>query len=196
MYRDDCEEILDSRLDGDTRQFRLPADGGTHSDRCANVYLDSPYYKGHSKVMCVSSPVIIGNVRGAHQMLPDPVWKAEDQREARARTSEGNNNDADNQDGDMPSWMFKEKSNRGKTKNRDSKKKPAQIKKNDNHATQDVSVQEGTTEEKCVAGPVLTNAQAKKSDKIHPLKVKEVSTSLPQKIFRRRILLQRNALTK
>ena len=40
-----------------------------------NVYLDSPYYKGHCKVMCVSSPVypvIIGNVRGARQMLPDP----------------------------------------------------------------------------------------------------------------------------
>ena len=31
-----------------------------------NVYLDSPFYKGHCKVMCVSShvyPVIIGNVR-------------------------------------------------------------------------------------------------------------------------------------
>ena len=31
----------------------------------ANVYLDSPYYKGHCRVMCVSSPVypvIIGNV--------------------------------------------------------------------------------------------------------------------------------------
>ena len=37
----------------------------------ANVYLDSLYYKGHCKVMCVSSPVypvIIGNMRGA---LPD-----------------------------------------------------------------------------------------------------------------------------
>ena len=32
----------------------------------ANVYLDSPYYKGHCKVMCLSSPiypVIIGNVQ-------------------------------------------------------------------------------------------------------------------------------------
>ena len=41
----------------------------------ANVYLDSPYYKGHCKVMCVSFPVypvIIGNMRGACQMLPDP----------------------------------------------------------------------------------------------------------------------------
>ena len=50
-----------------------------------NVYLNSPYYKGHCKVMCVSSsiyPVIIGNVRGAHQMLPDPDWKAEVQRGA------------------------------------------------------------------------------------------------------------------
>ena len=93
----------------------------------ANVYLDSPYYKGHCKVMCVSSPVypvIIGNVRGACQMLPDPDWKADNQREARARTSRGNNNDDDNQGGDMPSWMFKEESNKGKTKYRDSKKKP------------------------------------------------------------------------
>ena len=34
----------------------------------ANIYLDSPYYKGHDRVMCVSSlvyPVIIGNVQGA-----------------------------------------------------------------------------------------------------------------------------------
>ena len=59
----------------------------------ANVYLNSPYYKGHCKVMCVSSlvyPVIIGNVRVAHQMLPDPDWKAKHQRGARARTSGGN----------------------------------------------------------------------------------------------------------
>ena len=83
----------------------------------ANVYLDSPYYKGYCKVMSVNSPiypVIIGNVRGARQMLPDPDWKAEDQRVARARTSGGNNDDNDNQGGDMPSWMFKEESNRGK----------------------------------------------------------------------------------
>ena len=58
----------------------------------ANVYLDSPYYKGHCKVMCVSSlvyPVITGNVRGAHQMLPDPNWKADNQKEARVRTIGG-----------------------------------------------------------------------------------------------------------
>ena len=79
----------------------------------ANVYLDSLYYKGHCKVMCVSSPVypvITGNVRGACQMLPDPDWKAEDQKEAQAGTSGGNNNDDDNQGGDMHSWMFKEES--------------------------------------------------------------------------------------
>ena len=61
-------------------------------------------------------PVIIGNVKGARQMLPDPDWKADNQREARARTSGGNNNDDDNQGGDMRSWMFREESNRGKTK--------------------------------------------------------------------------------
>ena len=41
---------------------------------------ESPYYKGHCKVMCVSSPIyalIIGYVRGARQMLPDLDWKAE-----------------------------------------------------------------------------------------------------------------------
>ena len=143
----------------------------------ANVYLDSPYYKGHCKVLCVSSPVypvIIGNMRGARQMLPDPDWKAEDQKEARARTSGGNNNDGVNQGGDMPCWMFKEVSNRGKTRKGDSKRKPAQIEKNDNRATEDIKVQEGTAEEKCVAGPVLTMAQAKKSDKIHPFKVKKL----------------------
>ena len=80
----------------------------------ANVYLDPTYYKRHCKVMCVSSPiypVIIGNVRGAHQMLPDPDWKAEDQKAARAITSGGNNNNDDNQGGDMPSWMLKEETN-------------------------------------------------------------------------------------
>ena len=67
-----------------------------------------------------------------------------------------------------------------KTKKGDSKKKPAQLKKNDNYAKQDVRVQEGAREEKCVAGPVLTRAQVKKSDKIHPLKVKEAMSSVDQ----------------
>ena len=54
--------------------------------------------------------------------------------------------------------------NREETKNitlkkGDSKEKPAQLKKNDNHARQDVKFQEGATEEK--------------SDKFHPFKVKE-----------------------
>ena len=79
-----------------------------------------------------------------------------------------------NQGGDKPSWMFKEDFNREKTKNRDSKKKPAQFKKSNNHATQDVKVQEGTTEGNCVAGPVLTRSQVKKSYKIHQLKLKKL----------------------
>ena len=74
--------------------------------------------------------------------------------------------------------MFKEESNRGKIKNSDSKKKPAQIKKNDNCAIEDIKVQEDTTEGKCVARLVLTRAQAKKSDKIHPLKVKEAMSNV------------------
>ena len=130
----------------------------------ANVYLDSPYYKGHCRVMCVSSPVypvIIGNVRGARRMLPDPDWKAEDQPGVRARTSGGNkdkDND-DNQGGDIPAWMYRrsnQKTEKSAPKERDSKKKPAQPKENDDRAKRNVKVKEGATEEKCVAGPVVT----------------------------------------
>ena len=66
----------------------------------ANIYLDSPYYKGHCRVMCVSFPVypvIIGNVQGARQVLPNPDSKAEDQPGVRGRTS-GGNMDKDNDD--------------------------------------------------------------------------------------------------
>ena len=77
----------------------------------------------------------------------------------------------------MPSWMFKEESNRGKTK-KGAWKKPSQLTKNDHHATQDVKDQEGTMEGTCVAGPCLTRAQGKKTDKIHPLKVIEAISSI------------------
>ena len=133
--------------------------------------------------MCVSSPiypVIIGNVREAQQMLPDPDWRAEDQPGVRARTSEGNK-DRDNDDdqgGDMPTWIFQEKSNQEETKMSDSKKKPAQPKENDNRARQNTKVKEGATEEECVAGPVVMRAKAKKSDKAHPLKFKEAMSSV------------------
>ena len=152
----------------------------------ANLYLDSPYYKGHCRVMCVSCPVypvIIGNVRGARRMLPDPDWKAEDEPGVRARTSGGNkdkDND-DNQDGDIPAWMFRrsnQKTEKSAPKERDSKKKPAQPKGNNDHARRNVKVKKSATEEKCVAGPVVTRAQAKKSDKVHPLKVKEAMSSV------------------
>ena len=149
----------------------------------ANVYLDSPYYKGHCRVMCVSSPVypvIIGNVRGARRMLPDPDWKAEDQPGVRARTSGGNkdkDND-DNQGGDIPAWMFRRSNQKTEKSASDSKMKPAQPKENEDRARRNVKVKEGATEEKCVAGPVVTRAQAKKSDKVHPLKVKEAMSSV------------------
>ena len=64
-------------------------------------------------------PAIIGNVRGARQMLPDPDLKTEDQRGAQATTSSGNSKDNDNQGSDMPSWMFKEECNRQETKKGD-----------------------------------------------------------------------------
>ena len=58
----------------------------------------------------------------------------------------------------MTSWMFKEESNREETKNRDWKRKPAQLKKNDKGATQDVKNQEDTMQGKGAAELVLTSA--------------------------------------
>ena len=60
----------------------------------------------------------------------------------------------------MPSWLFEENS-----------KKPAQPKENDIPARQEMEVKGGATEEKCVAGPVVTRVHLKKSDGIHPLKL-------------------------
>ena len=136
----------------------------------ANVYLDSPYYKGHCRVMYVSSPV-------------DPDFKAEHQPGVRARTSGGNkdkDND-DNQGGDIPAWMFRrsnQKTEKSAPKETDSKKKPAKPKENVDRARRNTKVKEGATEETCVAGPVVTRVQAKKSDKVHPLKAKEAMSSV------------------
>ena len=71
--------------------------------------------------------------------------------------------------------MFR-KSNQEKTeksapKKRDSKKKPARPKENDYHARRNMKVRE------CVTRPVMTRAQSK-SDKVHPLKVKEAMSSV------------------
>ena len=43
---------------------------------------------------------------------------------------------------------------------------------------QDVKDEGSATEEECAAGPDLMRAQAKKSGKIHPLKVKEAISSV------------------
>ena len=83
--------------------------------------------------------------------------------------------------GDKPAWMFKRsnrKTEKSAPKERDSKKKPAQSKENDDRARGNTKVKEGATEEKCVAGSVVTRAQAKKSDKVHSLKVKEAMSSV------------------
>ena len=74
--------------------------------------------------------------------------------------------------------MFKrsnQKTEKSAPKKRDTKKKPAQPKENDDRARRHMKVKEGSTKEKCVARPVVTRAQAKKSDKVHLLKVKEAS---------------------
>ena len=49
---------------------------------------------------------------------------------------------------------------------------------NDGGERRSLKVKEGATEEKGVAGPVVTRVQAKKSDKVHPLMVKEAMSSV------------------
>ena len=90
-------------------------------------------------------------------MLPDRDWKAEDQLGVRAVIS-GFNKDKDNDDaqgGDIPAWMFKnscqEKTENSGPKKRDSKKKTAHRKENDDHARRKVKIKASATEEKSVA---------------------------------------------
>ena len=80
--------IPDSMVIPDSSGSLQMADHTLMDVSLANVYLDSPYYRGHCKEMCVRSaiyPMINDNVRSARQMLPDPQWKAEDQTGARAQ---------------------------------------------------------------------------------------------------------------
>ena len=71
-----------------------------------------------------------------------------------------------------------QKTEKSAPKERDSKKKPAQPKENYDRARRNEKVKEGATDEKCFAGPVVRRAQAKKSNKVHPLKAKEAMSSV------------------
>ena len=75
------------------------------------------------------------------------------------------------------SFSYKQEQKYIDLKKIDSKKKPAQPKESDDRARENLKVKEGATEKECVAGPVVTRALAKKSDKVHPLKVKEAMSS-------------------
>ena len=138
----------------------------------ASVYLDSSYYRGHCRAMCVSSPVypVIIEMCEEH----DGCCQTQIGKLRTSRETSGGNKDKDNDDqgGDLPAWMFR-KSNQEKSapKKRDSKKKPARPKENDYHARRNMKVRE------CVTRPVMTRAQSK-SDKVHPLKVKEAMSSV------------------
>ena len=64
----------------------------------------------------------------------------------------------------MITRMFRgsnQKTEKSAQKVRDSKKKPAQPKENDDRARWNVKVMEGATEEKCVAGPVVRDSKKK-----------------------------------
>ena len=64
-------------------------------------------------------------------------------------TTKDKDND-DDQGGNMPIWIFKEKFNQ-----------------------EEILCHRGTTGEECVAGPFVRRDQANKSKKVHPLKVKD-----------------------
>ena len=125
--------------------------------------------------MCVNSPVypvIIGNVRGARQMLPDPVWKAEDQREAQvgATTMTITTNMVICLVGCSKRCPTEEKQRR-ETQRRSKPSSRRLI-------TTLHKISKKAPQNESVAGPVLKRAQVKKSDKIHPLKVKEAMSGV------------------
>ena len=111
------------------------------------------------------------------QILPDTDWKAEDQRVYWVRTSVGNNNDDDNQRGDIVGCSKRgptERELRIETQRRSqpSSRRIIMVQRKMSNSF------ESTMEGKCVAGPVLTRAQANMSDKIHPIQVKEAMSSV------------------
>ena len=99
-------------------------------------------------------------------MLPDTDWRAEDQPGVRARTSGGNDNNKgndDDQDGDISRGLQRRET----------------LRRNQPSPRNILTVPDGMSKvkgdapgEACVAGPVVTRAQAKKCDKVQRLKAK------------------------
>ena len=115
----------------------------------ANVYLDSPYYKGYCKVMCVNSPiypVIIGNVRGDARCCQTHTGRLKTREKLELGPVGATTMTMTTKVGICLVGCSKRSPTEEKNKIRDSKKKPSQIKKNDNCATEDIKVQEDTTE--------------------------------------------------
>ena len=87
---------------------------------------------------------------------------------------------------------------RSALKKGDSRKKQAQPKETDNIVRRDVKVNGGATKEECVAGPIMTRAQAKKGDKKHSLKVKESMSSVDKSAIedlQKKLRFRRSILT-
>ena len=105
-----------------------------------------------------------------------PRLESEDQRGAQARTAAGNKYDDDNQGGVMPSWMVKEESNREENKNRDLKKKPAQLKKKYIMLHKMSKSKRAPWKESVLLDQFWRGLS--KNDKIHPLKVKEAMSTV------------------
>ena len=112
-------------------------------------------------------------------MLLHPEWKAEDQPRVQDRTSCGNNN-AYNKNGNIPGWMFREKSNQKEPRKLFRRRKT--LRKNQPSPRKMISVLDWMSKrpylKRSVSLDQMASPRAKKCDKIHPMKVKESMSSV------------------
>ena len=117
--------------------------------------MDSPYYKGHCKVMCVSfAPIFPCDNEKCTPDVARPRLKTRKELELERVQATSMTMTTKVLVGCLIGCSKRCQTDR--RLGRETEKKPAQLKKNDNHATQDVKVQEFIMEGKCVAGPILT----------------------------------------
>ena len=79
------KELVDKTLLTGEKQNCLLIDGTIRKFPTATINVDTPYYSGEMKVLCMENPVydlIIGNISGAREPDdPDPNWIAKDNRD-------------------------------------------------------------------------------------------------------------------
>ena len=79
------KELVDKTLLTGEKQNCLLIDGTIRKFPTATINVDTPYYSGEMKVLCMENPeydLIIGNISGAREPHdPDPNWIAKDNRD-------------------------------------------------------------------------------------------------------------------